>query len=512
MSEKKPFPIYYRVACHTDHIGPGSTFVAVKGMKLDGTSFIHEALKRGATKIVIEEGMVLDPQLKQEIAARQAELQIVPSTRLALAELSAESYAHPANSLKIIAITGTKGKTTTAFLVEHILKTAGFKTAIVSTVGNRILDESYATDLTTPHPDYLHVFFDRCRSMGVEFVVMEAAAQALSLHRLATLTFDAIAFTNFSQEHAEFYTDQEEYFNAKLQVFKQLAPQGRAVLNADDARVAACAGMVSNPVFVHVEVNNESIKDMSVSRTLPSLDTIDSAYGPHQSLGMNGNNKNRIIGCVLQSDLSALKLEIQSGNQQYACSSRSLLGQFSAYNVLTAIALVEPYGVSTTATQNALATFDGVPGRLKRYDLPNKAVAFIDNAHTPSSFDAILSALRPLSFDLIVVFGAGGDRDALKRPLMGHIAAQYADTIFLTTDNPRSEDPAVIIDQIKTGIADAEIHKVQIILDREEAIKKAYAISQPGTIIALLGKGPVEYQHVKDIKIPFSEATILRSL
>jgi UDP-N-acetylmuramoyl-L-alanyl-D-glutamate--2,6-diaminopimelate ligase len=508
MQEKRLFPTQYRVACHTDHVGPGSTFVAIKGMKLDGTEFIEEAVTRGATRIVIEEGMELSDELRRKIDGKGATLMVVPSSRLALAELSAEAYDYPANSLKIIAITGTKGKTTTAYLVEHILKAAGYKTALISTVEKRILDHSFAGELTTPQPDYLQVFFDQCRTKGVEFVVMEAAAQAFSLHRLATLTFDAVAFTNFSLEHSEFYASQDDYFKAKCQIFKQMAsldtqpsPRlrragnsldlarhsiyataamsggGRVVLNADDQRVASCASMVKNPVFISIDGNKASL---SVR--------------------------------VVQSDLSALKLEIQSGDRHYGCSSKALLGQFSAYNVATAIALVEPYAISPEIIQNAVASFQGVPGRLKRYDLPNKAVAFIDNAHTPSSFEAILSALRPLSPDLTVIFGAGGDRDAIKRPIMGAVAAQYANNVFLTTDNPRSEDPATIIDQIKVGIGAEQLNKVQVILDREEAIKKAYALSKPGTIIALLGKGPVEYQHIKSVKIPFSEAAILREL
>ena len=338
MSETHKLPKFYRVACHTDHIGPGSTFVAIKGMKLDGTHYILDALARGATKIVIEQGMQLSEEVSKVIESKNAELLVVPSTRLALAELSAQAYNYPARSLKIIAITGTKGKTTTSFLVEHILKTAGFKTALLSTVENRILNDSYATDLTTPQPDYLHAFFDQCRARGVEFVIMEAAAQALSLHRLATITFDAAAFTNFSLEHSEFYATQDEYLAAKLQLFKQLSPHARVVLNADDAHVGACIQALSQAsfdtsdiVFVSVAAQSKfSQNDNDSKARMINRFVID----PKQS----------VSGVVLQSDLSALKLEITSRERSYTCSSKALLGSFSAYNVLTAIALVEPYG------------------------------------------------------------------------------------------------------------------------------------------------------------------------
>lgn len=512
MLEKKPFPSCYRVACHTDHIGPGSTFVAIKGMKFDGTHFIHGALARGATKIVIEKGMELTSEVKAAIAAHNAELAIVPSTRLALAECSAEAYDYPSRSLKLIAITGTKGKTTTAFLVEHILKTAGFKTALLSTVENRILDVSYTTDLTTPQPDYLHPFFDACRKQGVQYVIMETAAQAFSLHRLATLTFDAAAFTNFSLEHSEFYPTQDDYFNAKAQLFNQLSPQARVVLNVDDTRVAECAKNAALTTCISVEHDEQGgASYMGEYINCKNSDRDDtSATSLSSPISVEGHMT--ATAKVIQSDLTTLTLEITSGKYRYICSSKALLGKFNAYNVLTAISLVEQYGISPGVIQAAISSFGGVPGRLSRYDLPNKAVAFIDNAHTPSSFEAILLALRPLSSDLIVVFGAGGDRDAVKRPLMGAIAGRHANTVILTNDNPQSEDPMAIIEQIKAGIETSDLAKIHVILDREKAIKKAYELSTSGSIIALLGKGPVEYQEVKDVKVPFSEAGILRAL
>ncbi len=473
------FPHIYKVACHTDNVGPGSTFVVIKGMKLDGADYISLALLKGATTVVVEQGMIIDDSLKKLIASYNAELIMVPSARLALAQLSAQAYGYPAQSLTLIGITGTKGKSTTAFLAEHLLKTAGYKTALVSTIENRILNQRFEAPLTTPQPDYLHVFFDLCRSNGVQYVVMEVAAQALSLHRTATLLFDTSVFTNFSLEHSEFYATQNDYFAAKCSLFNQTSPQGCIVINADDSQVLSYG------------------QKFERSRNVQKVSLYD---------------RGTIQANILSGDLSALTLEVTFKTAKHHFLCPGLLGEFSAYNVLCALAIAEKYGVSAQTMTQALATFGGVPGRVQHFPLPNGAVACIDNAHTPSSFEAFLSAVRPLTPHLIAVFGAGGDRDHYKRPQMGALAVRYADTVILTTDNPRSEDPAAIIEAIKMGIDEMLMPKVLCIVDREKAIRKAYELSKPGTLIALLGKGPVEYQHIHDTKIPFSEAAILRSL
>lgn len=481
------FPAIYPVTCHTDHVGPGSTFVAIKGMKDDGIQYIKKALLLGASTIVIEEKAILDKATKALIAEKKAKVLTVSDTRKALANLSAQAHGYPANAMRIIGVTGTKGKTTSTFLLEHILRSAGYKTALISTVKNHILDMTYEAHLTTPQPDYLHTFFSLCQQQAVQYVVMEVAAQALSLHRVDTIIFDAAIFTNFSLEHSEFYASQDDYFTAKCALFKQLAPKACALFNADDEHVRAFA------------------------RRAFACEAFASQQTP-QPLFFSLKHPSDFTGQVQQSDLSALKMVITSKKDIYHLASSTLLGEFSAYNILAASAVAEHYGIAKEAIEQAVSSFEGVPGRLQRFTLPNNAVAFIDNAHTPSSFEAILSALRPLSSHVIAVFGAGGDRDALKRPIMGSIAASYADVVILTTDNPRSEDPQTIINAIQEGILQKDTNKVHCELDREQAIRCAYTLSKPGSIIALLGKGPVEYQHIKEHKIPFSEASILRSL
>jgi UDP-N-acetylmuramoyl-L-alanyl-D-glutamate--2,6-diaminopimelate ligase len=479
MNTRITIPEFYPVTCHTDNIGMGSTFVAVQGMKENGNDYIIKALERGAHKIVVQENSLLSSQIMQALEQYKAELIQVPDTRLALAQLSAQAYNYPAHKLRIIGITGTKGKTTSSFLLAHVLRNAGYRTALLSTVKNRILDQEFGTHLTTQQPDYLHTFFNVCVEQQIDYVVMEVAAQATSLHRVAGIEFDGLIFTNFSQEHAEFYATQEDYFSAKTALFKQLKQNGFVVINNDDERVSA------------------------FGKTLNTQITI----------GLHSGN---IRAEIISSNLAGLTIRIidqinASSNKEYTMSN--LVGNFNVYNTLGVYSVAQKIGLSAEQIKQALLSFTGVPGRLQRFVLPNKATAFIDYAHNPSSFQAVLSTVRSLSSDLIVVFGAGGDRDATKRPIMGSIVAQLADKIIITSDNPRSEDPEIIAQDIMQGInAQKYGHKIVIELDREEAIKKAYAASHAGSMIMLLGKGPDEYQIVKGVKSYFSEAAILRSL
>ncbi|MGC2310130.1 MAG: UDP-N-acetylmuramoyl-L-alanyl-D-glutamate--2,6-diaminopimelate ligase [Candidatus Babeliaceae bacterium] len=474
--KKVHFPETFPVTCHTQHVGPYSTFVAIKGMKDDGTHYIHEALQKGARVIVIEKDVQLDPLILELIEWYKAQFLVVDNTRLALAHMSAQTLDFPAKKLKFMGITGTKGKTTTAFLAEHLLKTAGYKTALLSTVKNRILNTDLSASLTTPQPDYLHVFFNICLQAGVEWVVMEVAAQALTLHRVEGIDFDLVIFTNFSQEHGEFYATQDDYFAAKAQLLKQLKSTGIFIANADDDQVMT---LTAQPNKFLYSIDSEKV-DLRLS--------------------------------ILENTLKGLKVLVKNTDTQTEFLCPQLVGHFNAYNIASAIAGVQQLSLNKRVITQALFTFPGVPGRLNSYKLPNGATAFIDYAHNPASYEAVLSTLRAYTSRLIVLFGGGGDRDQLKRPIMGKIAAHYADVIILTSDNPRSEDPQQIIQHIQAGIDASQRHKILVELDRENAIHMAYKKSNPESIIVLLGKGPDEYQLIKDIKYPFSEAAILKSL
>ncbi|MBA3954078.1 UDP-N-acetylmuramoyl-L-alanyl-D-glutamate--2,6-diaminopimelate ligase [Candidatus Dependentiae bacterium] len=469
-------PSLYPVTCHTDHVGPGSTFVVIQGMKEDGSVYIPRALERGATRIVIQENVELSLELQELLEKKHAELIKVADTRKALALLSAQALNYPARSLRIIAITGTKGKSTTAFLVEHLLKTAGYKTALLTTVKNKILDVEFKTELTTQQPDYLHMFFSVCKQQHIDYVVMEVAAQALTLSRVAGLSFDALLFTNFSAEHAEFYKKIDDYFDAKAALCNYLKAGAPAILNADDTRIWHLGSQLGRVI----------------------------SFG----LGQWAD----VTALVQANNLQGIEAQIVTPTEKFPVTVPALVGTFNVYNILAAVGLVQALGVAINSIQQGLLSFKGVPGRLERFVLRNGAKAFIDFAHNPSSYEAVLSTLRPLSPHLIVVCGAGGDRDATKRPLMGRIAAQFADVVMVTSDNPRSEDPQEIINQVVAGIAARDLPKVHKEIDREIAIKKAYGLSHADSMLVLLGKGPDEYQIIKGVKHPFSESALLKSL
>ncbi len=466
-------PSIFPVTCHTDHVGPGSTFVAIHGFNLDGTAFIPLALQKGATRIVVEQGAELAPSILQSIRAARAHLITVPNTRKALAALSAQGNGNPAQKLKIIGITGTKGKTTSAFLLEHVLRTAGKKVALVSTVYNMIDGAQFAMRLTTPQPDYLHMFFRMCVDAGVEYVVMEAAAQAFTMHRLDGIEFDGILFTNFDQEHAEFYATLDDYFAAKCLIFDHCKSGIPMVVNADDPW---CQKIMQSK----------------------------KVYGYGFSTGT-------MRGQLLQAN-TGISLAITNPATSFELICPSLIGAFNGYNILGVATLAQHLHIHQQSIIKAFATFSRVPGRLEQHPLPNGARCIIDYAHNPSSYKAVLSTLRQLTDHLIVVFGCGGDRDQSKRPIMGAVAAEFADIVILTSDNPRSEDPAAIVQAIRAGINGGKKAQVFDELDREKAIRKAYQLSKSTSIVVLLGKGPDEYQIVGKVKQRFSEAEIVRSL
>lgn len=476
MSNAINFPLHFPVACHTDNVGPGSTFVAIQGMNVNGIQFIPEAINRGATCVVLEHGAVLPTSIEEIIQTNNITVKRVDNARLALAHMSAQAHGYPAQKLRIIGITGTKGKTTTSFLLEHIFRASGYKTALISTVKNSINGHNLPAPLTTPQPDYLHHFLSQCVNHNVEIVIMEVAAQALSLHRTAGITFDGALFTNFSLEHLEFYPSMESYFNAKTLLFKQCKPNAPLIINTDD------------------------LHGKKILNTYPNAISF--------SLHQQATNK----GLINSSSDIGIHMEIMHKNKKFDLTCAQLFGEFNAYNILAAVTMALYFEVDSNKIAKALTTFPGVPGRLQKYTAPNGASYVIDYAHNPSSYEAVLSLLKNKTDHLIVIFGAGGKRDASKRPIMGAIAAQFADIIILTSDNPRDEDPIKIINDIACGVPEDKQHKIIREVDREQAIKIAYSHSKSGTIIAVLGKGTDEYQIIGTHKIPFSEASIIASL
>jgi UDP-N-acetylmuramoyl-L-alanyl-D-glutamate--2,6-diaminopimelate ligase len=470
-----PFPTHYPVACHTDNVTLGTMFVAIRGQQDDGTRFIAQAIEKGATQIVVQAGTQLTPDVIALMHAKGISCEYVPDTRLALAQLSAQAAGNQVQRLRIIGITGTKGKTTTAFLLEHILQAAGKKTALLGTVKNRIKGHDLPAPLTTPQPDYLQQFLLLCVQHGVEYVVMEVAAQALSLHRVHGIAFDGIIFTNFSHEHLEFYATLDDYFAAKKTIFSHAKPNAPLLINADDS---ACQALIA----AHQNAT---------------------PFGMLNTAAVTGTSINTPEGLHITGSACASPFTV--------CNSR-LMGGFNAYNILAALGMAFKLGIQVDQIEQALTTFAGVPGRLQCYSLKNGACCIIDYAHNPSSYQAVLSLLKSKTDHLIVIFGAGGGRDKSKRPIMGRIASQLADQVILTSDNPRDEEAQAIAQDILAGIHPDHYGKVLIQLDRERAIHKAYELSKKDSIIAILGKGADEYQLVKGVKTHFSEAGIIKQL
>lgn len=474
-------PKIWPVTCHTDQVGPGSTFVAVAGKYEHGINYLAQAIELGATKIVIESGTILSPEILAKILELKIELIEVDNCRQALSNLSAAAWGDPTKKLKIIAVTGTKGKTTSVYSLKHLLASAGYKTAMLTGVQNIIDKAIYDAPLTTPHPDYLQMFFAQCVAQNITYVVMEAAAQAFSLHRLDDVEFSAAIFTNLEQEHAEFYSDINQYFAAKCQIFAHMKFQAPIIFNLD---------------------NSWCVKALELARNL-NLNC--------RTFSFNNNSSANYLVDLQQDGATGLKFnfaDTQKPVNSSECTSfivPKLWGKFNCYNLAGVIAGLDSLGLDLAQIKHNCLTLQPAPGRSERYNLPNGASAIIDYAHTPSSFEALLSLLRSVTEHLIVVFGASGDRDKLKRPLMGKIAAQLADQVVITTDNPRTEDAQLIAQAVYAGVLPVDLTKVLLEPDRAQAIALAVKLSQPGSMIAILGKGPDEYQIFGREKTFFSD-------
>lgn len=499
----------YPVTAHTDHVGQGSTFVVIRGEKQDGLTYVPLALEKGASFIVLEHNHTPSVEQLALIEQHGATLVRVDNSRKALADLSAQAAGYPAEKLKLIGVTGTKGKTTICSMIAHLLTMMGKKTAVLTTAFTAInlgkmgsccgskkkvpqkschIDEdqhaadqshtfSMPSSLTTPQPDFLHQFFKKCVEGGVEYVVMEVAAQAHTFHRLDGLSFEAGLFANLDQEHAEHYPTMQSYFDEKKKLFDLVVQDGVRIVNNDDS---------------YARTLGHEYQDVVAYAQKPQ--TADYQFS------------------VLESHWDMQTVEINRDGKVITTTFAGFPGDHNASNMVGSYALLKEMGFKIDLMVEDGIAFSAIAGRLEPYLLPNGACAIIDYAHTAGSFEKVLSFIRPRTKQLIVVFGAGGGKDNKKRPLMGAVAAAYADTVIITDDNSRFEDPILIVEQIKAGIPAQHVNKVIIEHDREKAIRQAYAQSAMGAVIVLFGKGPDEIQIVGKEHIPFSEKEILFSL
>ena len=358
-------------------------------------------------------------------------------------------------------------------MTYHMLHAVGKKVALISTVEKRIDGRLVDIPLTTPQPDQIHMFLDLCVKHEIEFVVMEVSAQALTLQRVYGIEFEAAVFTNFSHEHLEFYKNMPEYFQAKTLLIAQVKNPKNMFINLDDHYGA------------------QLIQEYPACSTFSLQDKQADLYGyvNHQQ------NKNFVY---IKIDQNLYEIFM------------TILGTFNVYNLLGVICMLHALGIDLKTLKFGLQDLAYVPGRMERYVLKNGAQCFIDYAHNPSSYQAVLSTLRSMTSHLIVVFGAAGNRDKQKRPIMGAIAQKYCDVVILTTDNPRDESPISIANDVESGFdqnISVEFYKE---LNRVKAIELGCVLAKADSIVAILGKGRDEYQIVGGLTFPFKERSIIR--
>lgn len=456
-------------------VKPGNVFVCYQGIHVDSHTFIADALQRGAVGIIGEK-----PATALEIPAASTTYLQVPDGRRALSLIAANWHGNPAKCLKLIGITGTNGKTSTAHLVYAILKAYGQRTALIGTVGHRYTDphrqeKILPTTLTTPDAFALHALFKQFVAEGVEYVTIETSSQGLALQRLAGLAFDTAVFTNFTQDHLDYHQTMEEYLNAKLMLFEQLNDNGFAILNSD------------TPV-------TKRIADVCTSKQVLR-------YGADDRADLYGEN------IAFSQNRSAFTAITPAGH--FPVKLR-LLGEYNIYNALAAIAVGLRYDCSVSAIQDGLAN-TVVPGRFELVDRGQDFAVIVDYAHTPDGLENILTAARRITKrELICVFGCGGDRDNGKRPKMGNISAQIADYSVITSDNPRTEDPDEIITQIVANLPhDA---KYVCISGRRDAIHHAIETAKSGDVVVIAGKGHEDYQEIHGKRFPFDDRRVAADL
>jgi UDP-N-acetylmuramoyl-L-alanyl-D-glutamate--2,6-diaminopimelate ligase len=448
-------------------VEPGDVFAAPAGSKVHGASFASDAVAAGAVAVLTDpDGAVL-------AGDAGVPLLVVEKPRAVLGALAAKIYGEPALELRLVAVTGTQGKTTTTRLAEGALQASGEKAAVIGTVGTRIDGQDVKTSLTTPEAPDLHALFAMMREQGVHGCAMEVSSHAIVMGRVDGVVYDVAAFTNLGRDHLDFHADEEEYFQAKAQLFTP-ARARLGLVNIDDEHGRRLVKDATIPVRTYSALRQADWQAVDVRPT-----TEDSSF----TLVRDGREIGR--------------------------ATVPLAGDFNVSNALCAIASLAEAGFDPVAVAAAMSSGGGVPGRLERVDAGQPFLAVVDYAHKPDAVTAVLGALRPQTTGrLIIVIGAGGDRDRGKRPIMGGIASQLADVVIVTDDNPRTEDPAAIRQAVLDGVTgDAEVHEVG---DRREAIRLAVSLAGDGDVVVVAGKGHESGQEVQGVVTPFDDREILR--
>lgn len=437
-----------------------SMFVAQKGLVYDGHKFIDKAIELGATVIVCEE---FPETLKSDVVY----IQVVDSN-LALAIIAANFYNNPSSKLKLIGITGTNGKTTIATLLYELFKKAGFKVGLLSTVKILVNDKEFKATHTTPDSVSINYYLNKMVEEEVDFCFMEVSSHGIHQKRTEGLQFDAGVFTNLTHDHLDYHATFKEYRDVKKSFFDSLPKLAFALVNADDKNGEV---MLQNTVANKYTYALKTMADFKAK--------------------------------IVENRFSGLLLSI---NNQEVWTH--LVGEFNAYNLTAIYGVAKLFGLDATKILTIISQLDSVKGRFQYVTSENGIVAVIDYAHTPDALKNVLQTIQSLKNDskkIITVVGCGGNRDKAKRPVMGRIASQLSSQVIFTSDNPRDEDPQIIIDEMEAGVEEGNLSKVVQILERSQAIKMAAKLAAEGDIILIAGKGHENYQEINGVRNHFDD-------
>ncbi|HLC16461.1 MAG TPA: UDP-N-acetylmuramoyl-L-alanyl-D-glutamate--2,6-diaminopimelate ligase [Thermodesulfovibrionia bacterium] len=452
------------IAYDSRKIQDNDLFVALKGYKVDGHRFIDNAIHNGAVCVVVE----LADNLPQNSNVCFIQVQ---DAKKALARLASAFYRIPSSSLNIVGVTGTNGKTTTTHILSSIFEKAGHTTGLLGTIYNKIGSQILPAVQTTPASLELQGFLRQMVDAGVDYAVLEVSSHALALNRMDGCTLAAAGFTNFTRDHLDFHMTMDEYFAAKKAIFQYVAPYGVVALNHDDQAV------------------NELAKGLRLKTITCGLQDSADVRASH-----------------IENTRQGLKFQINTPESSFTVTS-SLTGLHNVRNILMASGLALGLGIRQEAVVDGVEAVRRVPGRFEKIDLGNDRLGIVDYAHTDDALNRLLSAARAITRSkIITIFGCGGDRDKGKRPLMGRAASELSDSVIITSDNPRTEEPMSIIRDILTGI---QTDNYRVIPDRHEAIFEAVRMALPGDTVVIAGKGHEDYQETGTRRIHFSDSEVL---
>jgi UDP-N-acetylmuramoyl-L-alanyl-D-glutamate--2,6-diaminopimelate ligase len=459
------------------HVHPGEVFVAIRGERADGHSYLPEVCRKNISGVVVEDEALIPKDFKGAVL-------VVANARQALSQIAARYYGEPANELFCVGVTGTSGKTSTTYFVECVLNHFGMSTGVVGTIDHHLRDKTWSAELTTPDAITLQKRLREFRALDARALAMEVSSHAIEQDRADSVPFDAVIFTNLTRDHLDYHKDMQGYFAAKEKLFRELPSR------YPDKRVSAI-----------INANDEWAMKLQMA---PNVNTL--TYGE-----VSSDYQFQVID--MNYAMTRFRLKTARGEAQIEIP---IAGRHNVYNAVSAIAVGMVAGASIETCAAGLKEFKGVPGRLQRVPSASDRYVFVDYAHKPGALEKVLGLLESIRSSkrrghskIITVFGCGGDRDAGKRPLMAKIAVEHSDLVIITSDNPRNEDPEAIIQDVLTGVPkDLLNSRVFVEVDRTKAITRGIELAATGDVVLIAGKGHEDYQIIGEKKLKFSDYEI----